>query len=148
MLSEVNKKTPFELASYCLMSNHFHLQLRSQEQHISKVMSLLNKRYADYYNTKNNLSGHVFEKRYFDKAIDSNFGLLDVSRYIHLNPVKAGIVEKPESYRWSSYRYYLHTTHHKLIDFNHILKHFTGNELEKREKYQQFTEDKSTKIGV
>lgn len=138
ILQEVAKKTPFELASYCLMTNHFHLQLRSTQQPISKVMSLINKHYADYYNTKNNLSGHVFEKRYYDKIIPSKQAMLEVSRYIHLNPVEANMVTKPEEYRWSSYRYYLHTRNHRQLNMDVILDYFSGTDLERRRKYQAF----------
>lgn len=122
------------------MTNHFHLQLRSKEQPVSKVMSLLNKRYADYYNTKNGITGHVFEKRYYDKIIDSGAGMLEVSRYIHLNPVKAKMVMRAESYQWSSYRYYLNTLRHHMLDMDAVLDYFSGNEMEKREKYQKFME--------
>lgn len=138
ILNQVNTQTPFELASYCLMTNHFHLQLRSQDQPVSKVMSLINKRYADYYNTKNNLSGHVFEKRYYDKIIDSKQGMLEVSRYIHLNPVEAKMVAKPETYRWSSFRYYLHTLNYNQLNMNVILDYFSGDTWEKRRKYQEY----------
>jgi len=141
ILQEVAKKTPFELASYCLMTNHFHLQLRSTKQPVSKVMSLINKRYADYYNTKNNLTGHVFEKRYYDKIIPSKQAMLDVSRYIHLNPVEAKMVQKPETYRWSSYRYYLYNLNHNQLNMDVILDYFSGNEIERRRKYQAYVED-------
>ncbi|MFZ3578049.1 REP-associated tyrosine transposase [Virgibacillus sp. DJP39] len=138
MLTAVKEKAPFELASYCLMTNHFHLQMRSKEQPISKVMSLLNKRYADYYNTKNGITGHVFEKRYYDSIINSKQGMLEISRYIHLNPVKAGMVRTAESYQWSSYHYYLHMLSHQMVSMNLILDCFSGNEMEKRKKYQEF----------
>ncbi|HLQ72202.1 MAG TPA: transposase, partial [Bacillota bacterium] len=108
---------------------------------VSKVMSLINKRYADYYNTKNNLTGHVFEKRYYDKIIPSKQAMLDVSRYIHLNPVEAKMVQKPETYRWSSYRYYLYTSNHNQLDMDVILGYFSGNEIERRRKYQAYVED-------
>ncbi|GAA0432135.1 hypothetical protein GCM10008983_05890 [Lentibacillus halophilus] len=138
MLLQINKKVPFELASYCLMTNHFHLQIRSKEQPISKVMSLINKRYADYYNTKNRITGHVFEKRYYDKVIASKQGMLEVSRYIHLNPVDANMVRQPQSYPWSSYRYYMHTSRHPLLNMAIILDYFSGDEWEKRRKYREF----------
>ncbi|WP_047981801.1 REP-associated tyrosine transposase [Ornithinibacillus contaminans] len=141
LLKEVKQKTPFDLAAYCLMSNHFHLQMRSDSQTISKVMSLINKRYADYYNTKNNLTGHVFEKRYFDRLINTDLAMLRVSRYIHLNPLKAGLVETPESYRWSSYRLYLHTSGHSMLNVNAVLDCMDGNALEKRQKYQEFVNE-------
>ncbi|WP_230459066.1 transposase [Terrilactibacillus tamarindi] len=92
ILTKVYEKAPFDLASYCLMTNHFHLQLRFQDFPISKIMSLINKHHANYYNTRYHLTGHVFEKRYYDNMIDSGTGMLEVSRYIHLNPVQAGMV--------------------------------------------------------
>lgn len=142
ILNQVNDKTPFELVAYCLMTNHFHLQLRSEQQSVSKVMSLINKRYADYYNTRYNLTGHVFEKRYFDKIIDSKAGMLEVSRYIHLNPTGACMVEKPEHYPWSSYRYYLHISRHHLMNMDEILNYFSGDAFEKRRQYQMFVESR------
>ncbi|SDQ20304.1 REP-associated tyrosine transposase [Virgibacillus salinus] len=145
MLQEVNEQAPFELATYCLMTNHFHLQLRSQVQPVSKVMSLLNKRYADYYNTKNSITGHVFEKRYFDKIIYSNEDMLEISRYIHLNPLKAGMVKTPESYRWSSYRYYLYTKKSALLNSDVILDSFSGSVTEKREKYRMYLNEEIEK---
>lgn len=138
ILQEVAKRTPFELASYCLMTNHFHLQLRSIKQPISKVMSLINKRYADYYNTKNNLSGHVFEKRYYDKMIPSKQAMLEVSRYIHLNPVDSNMVKRPEQYRWSSYRYYIYRLDYNEQHTDILLSYFSGNDEERRKKYQAF----------
>lgn len=147
ILQQVNKKTPFELASYCLMTNHFHLQMRSKEQPLSKVMSLINKRYANYYNIKNNVTGHVFEKRYYDKIIGSGTGMLEVSRYIHLNPYEAGMVTKLESYQWSSYRYYIHATKPHLLDTGVILDYFSGDLAERRQKYRKFVE-KGTYFNV
>jgi REP element-mobilizing transposase RayT len=141
ILQTIHQKYPFELASYCLMNNHFHLQLRSRKQPVSKVMSLINKRYADYYNTKNNFSGHVFEKRYYDQLIDTKTGMLEVSRYIHLNPLEAGMVEKAEEYQWSSYRYYLYTRGGPFLSRHVILDYFSGDEEEKRRKYREFVEE-------
>ncbi|WP_369522947.1 transposase [Pseudalkalibacillus hwajinpoensis] len=106
ILQQVFETHPFELASYCLMNNHYHLQLRSKEQPISKIMSLVNKRYATYFNGRYELTGHVFEKRYFDEPLNTPANMLEVSRYIHLNPLKANLVLQPADYPWSSYRYY------------------------------------------
>lgn len=144
ILQQVANKTSSELVAYCLMNNHFHLQLWSKEQSISKVMSLVNKRYADYYNKKNRITGHVFEKRYFGKPITSKAGMLEVSRYIHLNPVEAKIVERPERYRWSSYRYYFRTfnTSLELIRFDLLLDYFAGSEMEKRKRYSKYVNER------
>ncbi len=141
ILQQINKKAPFELISYCLMTNHFHLQIRSKEQPLSKVMSLINKQYADYYNTKNKVTGHVFEKRYYDRLAESKLAMLKVSRYIHLNPVDASMVTNAQSYQWSSYWYYMHTSTHGLLNTAIILDCFPGNEWEKRRRYREFCEE-------
>lgn len=137
ILEQLHKKYPFELASYCFMTNHYHLQIRSPEVPLSKVMSLLNKRYANYYNTCYRLTGHVFEKRYFDKLIEDKEGMLDVSRYIHLNPVEARMVKKPESYPWSSYHLFKNPKimQPSFMNVNHILDFYTGTIEQKRKLY-------------
>ncbi len=140
MLEKIYEKIPYQLISYCFMTNHFHLLLRSQEQPISKVMALLNKRYANYYNTKYQLTGHVFEKRYFSDLIEDRAGMLEVSRYIHLNPFKANMVKSPEHYPWCSFRFYATTKAipPSYIDTQFLLEFFSGTLKEKRERYVQF----------
>jgi putative transposase len=137
ILQQLYEKHPYEMASYCFMTNHYHLQIRSQETSLSKLMSLVNKRYANYYNTKYRLTGHVFEKRYYDKLIDGKEGMLEVSRYIHLNPVEAKMVKKPESYPWSSYYFYKYprSIPYQFMNLNCILDYYEGTEEVKREKY-------------
>ena len=139
ILHRTYEQYPFELATYCLMTNHFHLQLRTTEAPLSKIMALINKRYASYYNTRYKLTGHVFEKRFYDKVIEDRKGMIDISRYIHLNPVEAKIVKKPERYTWSSYRLFYNidtdTSQHPFININGILDLFAGTEKQKRAMY-------------
>ena len=139
ILYQLHEKIPFELASYCLMTNHFHLQLRSQEVSISKVMSLINKRYANYYNTKYCLTGHVFEKRFYSSPIVDREGMLQVSRYIHLNPVVAKMVRRPEDYRWSSFLFFRDAQIDcpGYMDTSHILDNYAGTEEMKRRLYNK-----------
>ncbi|WP_433745039.1 transposase [Falsibacillus pallidus] len=105
-MKELSEKSPFEISSYCFMTNHYHLQIRSPEVQLSQIMSRLNKGYANYYNTRYNLCGHVFEKRFHAEPISNPYGNFVVSHYIHMNPVRANMVESPEDYPWSSYRYF------------------------------------------
>lgn len=137
ILKQLYEKYPFEIASYCLMNNHFHLQLRSSEVTISKLMALINKRYANYYNTKYCLTGHVFEKRFFDNLIEDKEGMLEVSRYIHLNPVKARMVELAEYYPWSSYQLYKYRNSKIpcFMNIHSLLDYYEGTQAQKREKY-------------
>lgn len=143
---QLHEKFPFELVSYCLMTNHFHLQMRSQEASISKIMALINKRYADYYNTRYRLTGHVFEKRFYDKMIEDKEGMIEVSRYIHLNPVQAKMVKRPEHYPWSSYYLYLYpnSIQPRFMNIEHILDYFEGTAEDKRRLYCESLEKVAT----
>ncbi|RFU60801.1 transposase [Peribacillus glennii] len=151
ILQQLHEKIPFEIASYCLMTNHFHLQIRSDDVPISKIMSLINKRYANYYNTKYRLTGHVFEKRFFDKVIEDKEGMLEVSRYIHLNPVEARMVKKPEHYPWSSYQLFLESESIQpaFVNTERILDFYLGSVEEKKKKYCEFIEGSlSISVGL
>lgn len=103
-------------------------------------MSLLNKRYADYFNTKYSLVGHLFEKRFFSDVILTDEAILYVSRYIHRNPLKAGMVTKLEDYSWSSFAY-ITGKESQLPPYIYpdiFLRYFGGTLEEKIEKYVAF----------
>lgn len=93
----------YKLISYCLMSNHVHLILKTGTKDPSFFMRRVNSMYARYFNSKYEYVGHLFQSRYFSNLINNVIELLEVSRYIHLNPVRAKIVDSPEKYVWSSY---------------------------------------------
>lgn len=102
---------------------------------------MINKRYATYYNTRYSTSGHVFEKRYFSKPIVTMEGMLEVSRYIHLNPVRANIFELPEQYQWSSFRTYQEMDGEQQLPFFYpdaVLDLFNGKRYEQLKKYELF----------
>lgn len=100
-------KYKFYVYAYCLMTNHYHLFLETTQANISKIMHYINGSYTTYYNIKRKRSGHVFQGRFKSIVVDKDNYFLELGRYIHLNPVKARIVESPEAYRWSSYLRYL-----------------------------------------
>lgn len=139
ILHQLHEQVSFEIASYCLMTNHYHLQIRSQNVPFSRLMSLINKRYANYYNTKYRLTGHVYEKRYYDKIIEDKEGMLEVSRYIHLNPVEAKMIRQPENYPWSSFYLYKYpkSLPPKFMNMAILLAYYEGTKEQQREKYCQ-----------
>lgn len=92
------------LIADCLMSNHFHLSLSGASSQLTKCMQRLDRAYSGYHNSRYGLSGHAFEQEYYCEPIPSEFILKRVVRYIHLNPVRAGLVSSPEEYPWSGYR--------------------------------------------
>ena len=134
ILKEVYKKYSFKILSYCLMPNHVHLQLKTRDIEIWKIMQGINWRYARYFNERYNTVGHVFQGRYVSKIIENNYYNLIVNRYIHLNPVKDKLVLSPKEYRWSSYRSYLGEEKSELVAEEEILAYFGG----KRSLYNKF----------
>lgn len=136
ILRKVKDKCGFSILSYCLMTNHIHLQLKTEEVEIWKIMHQINLFYAKYFNYKYNLAGHLFQGRYFSKIIEDNLYNLSVSRYIHLNPVAASIVNKAELYSKSSYNVYLGIENSDLVDENIILSYFDNQ----RELYKKYVE--------
>ena len=112
VLHYAHQKYPFSIVAYCLMSNHYHLLIRSPEVPLSKVMASVNWRYSNYFKKKYQYCGHLYESRYFADLVPSHFDMLSVSRYIHRNPISTTppMVEKMEDYPYSSYHYYKHNT--------------------------------------
>jgi putative transposase len=124
LLRETKKKYPFTLHAYCLMTNHLHLQIETIDSPTGTIIQLIHYNYARYFNKKYGYNGHVFENRYGAEWIDSRKYELDVSKYIHLNPVAAKIVKNPEDYPWSSCRAYTQKHKDPLIHTDYILSHF------------------------
>lgn len=106
-LLQAKKKHNFYLYAYVLMNNHYHLLIETTKPNISKIMQNVNSAYTTYYNIKRHKYGHVFQGRYKSILVDKDSYLLELTRYIHLNPVRARMVKKPEEYQWSSYKGYL-----------------------------------------
>jgi REP element-mobilizing transposase RayT len=95
-----------DMIAYVIMGNHYHLVVRTWENGLGKIMHRLNTRFSVYYNQDKKRSGHVFQGRYQATPIEDERYLMAVVRYIHRNPVRAGICQKVEDYRWSSDSYY------------------------------------------
>ena len=90
--------------AYCLMGNHYHLVIRTREANLSRLMRHINGVYTQAFNRRHQLTGHLFQGRYKAILVDSDSYLLEVCRYVDLNPVRARMVERPDHYLWSSYR--------------------------------------------
>lgn len=101
-LKRITDESNSEVMVYCLMSNHVHLLIREGEGGISHVMKRLGASYAYWYNLKYDHCGHVFQDRFKSEPVEEDRYLVTVVRYIHRNPVKAGIANRPDDYKWSS----------------------------------------------
>jgi putative transposase len=100
------KTDKFEVYGYCLMSNNVHLLIHEKSEEIPQIMKRIGTSYAWWYNRKYQRTGHVFQRRYGSECVENDEYLLTVSRYIHKNPVKAGMISEPEDYSWSSIQAY------------------------------------------
>lgn len=103
-LKRYAEEEKFEIISYCLMENHFHLLVHT-ETGLDRIMKRISCSYAYYYNEKYGRNGHLFQERYRSEAIEDDKRLLAAVRYIHNNPQKAGICRR-EEYAWSSWHEY------------------------------------------
>jgi len=108
------------LHAYCIMDNHLHLVIREGIAPISHTMKRIGTSYASYYNKKHERIGHVFQDRFKSEVIESEKRLLAAVRYVHRNPVKAGI-SNLNSYKWSSYKKYLNVSFAKKPGIKEIL---------------------------
>ena len=104
LLSEASN---IDIAAYCLMDNHIHIVLLAEVAELAEAMKKINIRYAMRYNRSGDRIGHVFQDRYRSEVISDDSHLLQVIRYVHNNPVKAGLARDPAAYLWSSYREYV-----------------------------------------
>ena len=104
ILNSVVKRYNFLLHDYCLMNNHYHLLIETPEGNLSKGMRQLNGLYAQRFNQRHQRVGHLLQGRYQSILVDKENYLLELSRYIVLNPVRAGMAKEPKDYRWSSYQ--------------------------------------------
>ncbi len=95
------------IAAYCLMPNHYHMLVQTPEANISRSMRHLNGVYTQRYNSRHRCDGPLFRGRYKSILIDTDSYLLQAVRYIHRNPLEAGLTDKMDSYPWSSHQGYL-----------------------------------------
>lgn len=125
-LKRIALESQSEVMGYCLMDNHAHLLIKEGASGISLLMKRLGASYAYWYNLKYDHAGHVFQDRFKSENVEDEPYLVTVLRYIHRNPVKAGIASKPEDYRWSSARNY-YTSDTNMVNSEFILSLFADD---------------------
>lgn len=104
VLCSVVRRYHFILHTYCLMNNHYHLPIETPEGNLSKGMRQLNGLYAQRFNQRHQKVGHLLQGRYKAILVDKDNYLLELCRYVVLNPVRANIVKDPKDWKWSSYQ--------------------------------------------
>ena len=114
VLSDCKEISEFKLFAYCLMSNHIHLLIKPEKEALEQIFKRIGSRFVYWYNIKYKRQGHLFQDRFKSEPVESDSYFLTALRYIHQNPIKAGICSKVDSYRFSSFSEYINDG--KLID--------------------------------
>jgi REP-associated tyrosine transposase len=134
------EKEGFILYAYVLMPNHVHFLVETADVPLSKIMQRINLTYTQYFNRKYNQVGHIFQGRYKSLLCDRDEYFLALIRYIHLNPVRAKLVNSPRDYKWSSHNIYL-SGRKDFVDTEKVLRVFSKNMANARRRYAHFVQD-------
>lgn len=141
-LHHVTEKFNWTCHAYCLMDNHYHLLTETPEGNLSRGMRQLNGVYTQAFNKRHNRVGHIFQGRYKAILIQKDSHLLEVCRYVVLNPIRAGAVEKPEDYHWSSYNATRgNKAPHPCMKTEWILEQFGSKKKFSMQKYEEFVKE-------
>ncbi len=137
-LAECRDRYGFGVLAYCLMPNHVHLAIERGPVLLSKVMLALHFYYSQKFNVRHDRVGHLFQGRYKAFLVEHERYLATLVRYIHLNPVKAGIVDRPEVFPWSSDRWYREGGGPSWLDVDFVLQRLASTRPRARAAYRHW----------
>ena len=138
ILAEAAGRTGMRIHAWCLMPNHAHLLLQVGAEPLSRAMQRVTQRYTGRINKREQRTGHLFQGRYKAVLVDADSYLLELVRYIHLNPVRAGLAKTPDAWRWSSHRAYLGLDDAPMLTTGDLLGRFAGRRKTAIERYRTF----------
>lgn len=138
LLERYQHQFGFSLYAYVLMPNHVHLLLETGKVPLARVMQGVQQSYTAYFNKRYRLSGHCFQGRYKGILCNQDAYLLTLVRYLHLNPLRAGLVRRLGEWRWSSHRAYLNVSRPGWVAVDPVLSQFARNRAQARIAYQRF----------
>ena len=142
ILLEYKSICEYEIYAYCIMGNHIHLLLKEGKESLAQIMKRIGGKYVYWYNGKYKRTGHLFQDRFKSEPVSDDKYFLTVLRYIHHNPVKAGIVNKAEDYMFSSYNEYINSS--DIIDVEFTFELISIENF--REYHRKSSEDKCLDI--
>ncbi len=138
LIQEGVERFGHSIHSFCFMNNHIHLAVQVGETTISRIIQNLAFRYTRYINKIHKRIGHLFQGRFKSIVVEGNRYLKELVRYIHLNPVRAGLVNHPEKYPWSSHRAYLLLADYTWLTRDNVLKKFGNTQNEALTSYESY----------
>jgi REP element-mobilizing transposase RayT len=137
-LKEMLIKYTMTCHAYCLMDNHYHLFIKTTKPNLSQGIHYLNSAYTNWFRNKHQIVGPLFQGRFKSILVDADNYALMLSAYIHLNPLRAGIVKQLEDYPWSSYLDYLNLRKSNITDPSFVLNLIDNNTLKAIKKYRNY----------
>ncbi|MEW6407566.1 MAG: transposase [Patescibacteria group bacterium] len=139
IIEKTKKNYPFYFFTYNFLPNHYHLEIETKTIPISKIMHQINNAYVKYFRRNYKGSGHIFQGRFFSNVVNKDSYLREVTRYIDLNAVRAGLARDPKKYKWSSFAIYCQKDYQgKLIDRERFLKYISNDVETARKVYVDF----------
>jgi len=139
LLQEGIARYEHRVHAFCLMGNHVHLLIQVGSEPLSKIIQNLSFRYTRYINQQRNAVGHLFQGRFKAILVDADSYLLELARYIHLNPIRAGLCKTVGDYEWSSYHAYMGSEVIPWLYQQDILVRFSNDESVARSRLLEFT---------
>jgi putative transposase len=124
LLQEASELCSFRVHAFCLMTNHIHLMIEPKSESLATAVHRFSGRYAQYFNRRHQKRGYVFQGRFRSILVQEGSYIRRLTRYIHLNPVEAKLVTRPEQYRWSSYNAYLERAWYTWLHTDRVLTYF------------------------
>lgn len=143
LLKDLKEVMGYKIFGFSLLDNHYHLVLQTLKEPLQSIMHRINSRYSKFFNQKYGRSGHVYESRYKAIHVGDEKYLLSLLRYVHQNPVRAGICQRAEEYRWSS-DYFYRTNNREWVDIGLIMDMLSDNQSSAIHKYIEFMTDAET----
>lgn len=140
LVAELDARFHWRILFYCLMSNHYHLLVKTPEPNLARGMRHLNGVYAQSFNRRHGRVGHLLQGRYGARLVEEDEHLLAVARYIVRNPVRAGLCDRPSDWRWSSQRETLGEEPARFVDTALILSFYGSTLAEAGPRYREHTE--------
>lgn len=142
ILKKYKRIARFTMYAWCLMDNHVHLLLREEDEELATTMKRIGVSFATYYNWKYSTTGHLFQDRFKSENVETGEYFLTVVRYIHQNPVKAGICSQVEGWKWSSCAGYYGQKYYPggLLDLHTVLNMFGEDRPLTVERFKEFNE--------
>lgn len=141
-IEEYKELCQYEIYAFCIMSNHIHLLIKEGKEDLGIVFRRIGASYVYWYNLKYKRSGHLFQDRYRSEAVENEDYFLKVIRYIHQNPIKAGITNDLKKYPWSSYNEYFGKN--GICDIDYVLSQFADDKKKAINLFEVFNNEENS----